>query len=475
MSGDDVIVLPAALFERLVTTVRSRLPRKSFGYLVSDVGPTKPTDFILFNSNVRNDRAWKGRFEAYGRYFVDHADAGFVASAEESWRLQKEIWARGMVEVGTFHSHRRHPANFSQIDYDMHVQRVDSLWHLIVSMRNPAQPQVRAFGIFDGRVRELDLRTTAGVPPGAAERTPVTAGVSREVAIARARQHLQLDRAGQPACHDARLLLGVIDRLLSTHDEDAIQQILVEGFLRDSERRYREHVEPQMHRIEGCSFTMGTDEAGTRHFCGESPPHVVTLSPLWMSRFAVTNELHAQLDRRRLDVPRRDRKKPVVEVTWFDATLLAIWMGCRLPTEAEWEFAAGAGSQGEWCCEREHQLSHYAWYSENSRGEIHPVGTRQPNTFGLFDLHGNVWEWCQDGYDQQWYRRSPMLDPVNLPLAAADDLVRRPDMVCRGGSMHALAEMCRTRFRFHEPPGFQAADLGFRLARAAGSPGMGHG
>ena len=88
------------------------------------------------------------------------------------------------------------------------------------------------------------------------------------------------------------------------------------------------------------------------------------------------------------------------------------------------------------------------------------MGTREPNSFGLFDLHGNVWEWCQDSYDQDYYFCSPVVDPLKI----ASPIV---DKVSRGGGMLALSEMCRTRYRFHEPPAFRAADLGFRLAKSA--------
>src|SRR5215467_13305689 len=156
------LVLPGALFDRLIATVRDRLPRKSFGYLVSDTGPLTPVDFVLFEANIRNHTAWRGQFESYGRYFVEHSDAGFVATPEESWRVQKQLWERGLTEVGTFHSHLRHPANLSRIDYDMHVQRFQDLWQLIVSMRNPKLPQVRAFGISAEGVREMHIRIDDG-------------------------------------------------------------------------------------------------------------------------------------------------------------------------------------------------------------------------------------------------------------------------------------------------------------------------
>jgi proteasome lid subunit RPN8/RPN11 len=154
--------MPESLHDRLLDTVRGRFPQKSFGYLVSDSSPSKPTDFLLFRDNIRNAGEWQSDFHAYGGYFVDHDDAGFVATPEESWRIQQEIWARGLCEVGVFHSHQRHPANFSKIDYDLHVARFDTLWHLILSLRNPDMPQLRAFDVSGDGVWERPILIAPG-------------------------------------------------------------------------------------------------------------------------------------------------------------------------------------------------------------------------------------------------------------------------------------------------------------------------
>jgi len=154
------VCLPDPMLRRLVGTVAARLPLKSFGFLVSD-GPTRrPVDFVLFEQNLRNGERWRGEFEAYGKYFVEHDDAGFVAEPAESLRLQRLLMATGMSEVAVFHSHRRHPGSFSRIDYEMHRSRFGGLWHLIISMRNPLIPQVRAFAPGPAGVDELEVRVT---------------------------------------------------------------------------------------------------------------------------------------------------------------------------------------------------------------------------------------------------------------------------------------------------------------------------
>jgi proteasome lid subunit RPN8/RPN11 len=160
MPAAPALVFPRTLYDRLVAVAVDRHPVKSFGYLVSRGPPRQPADFVLFEGNDRNDALWQPEFRRRGRYFVDHDDAGFVATPEESWRVQKSLMARGLFEVGVFHTHRRHPANFSSIDYEMHVSRFDSLWHLVISLRNVALPQVRAFEVSPQSVREMELRFT---------------------------------------------------------------------------------------------------------------------------------------------------------------------------------------------------------------------------------------------------------------------------------------------------------------------------
>jgi formylglycine-generating enzyme required for sulfatase activity len=279
-----------------------------------------------------------------------------------------------------------------------------------------------------------------------------------------ARAALELDANGYPRCSDSRVTLAAITDLRAAAGDDDARAILGSGFLARAEERYREQVEPLMVDIAGARFDMGTEPARQRHFCGEVPRHAVALSAYALASVPTTNALYALIDPRRADVARAERRRPAVEVSWFDAALFALWVGCRLPTEAEWEFGCGAGSEREWCCE-EPELARHAWYSETSVGRMHPVGKLAPNALGLHDMHGGVWEWCADDYDSSFYVRAPVQDP----LCAAQPLDgATPDKVCRGGSVHSLAEMCRTRYRLHEPPDYWAADLGFRLARGGG-------
>lgn len=152
---------------------------------------------------------------------------------------------------------------------------------------------------------------------------------------------------------------------------------------------------------------------------------------------------------------------PVVQVSWSDATAYANYYGKRLPTEAEWEKAARAGSTTKYCFGDDPSLlGDYAWYSTNSNRQTHPVGTKKPNAFGLYDMHGNVGEWCSDWDDANYYSSSP----TNNPKGPASGQLR----VLRGGSsldyINAAAG-CRSAIRGNGcNPTFKLDYVGFRCA-----------
>jgi formylglycine-generating enzyme required for sulfatase activity len=128
----------------------------------------------------------------------------------------------------------------------------------------------------------------------------------------------------------------------------------------------------------------------------------------------------------------------------------------RLPTEAQWEYACRAGTKTRFCSgDADAGLADYTWYDANSGKTTHPVGTKKPNAWGLFDCHGNVWEWCADWYGEDYYRKSLWDDPTG-PVTDAG-------RVLRGGSWRHSARACRSACRFINFPDYRYDYLGFRL------------
>lgn len=206
-------------------------------------------------------------------------------------------------------------------------------------------------------------------------------------------------------------------------------------------------------RICPGAFTMGSTENDPHASDNEMPAHRVQLSEFWIARTEVTN---AQYRRFRPDHQGED-ELPATNVSWTDAKAACESFGARLPTEAEWEYAARAVSPGAWSFDREERsLSKHAWYQENSGGKPHPVALKMINPWGLHDMHGNVWEWVAD-----WYGTYPAEEQSNPRGPATGEL-----RVLRGGSYYHSSGFLRYAYRYEEKPEFRSADIGFRCARS---------
>ena len=141
---------------------------------------------------------------------------------------------------------------------------------------------------------------------------------------------------------------------------------------------------------------------------------------------------------------------PMVNVTWLSADTYCSWIGGRLPTEAEWEYAARAGSVGV----RYGSLPEIAWYAASSGRSLKPVGEKTPNVFGLYDMLGNVLEWLNDWYSDSYYRSSPAQDPQG-PGSGMERSVR-------GGSFSNSPNVLRLSARDKNAPTKAYPNLGFR-------------
>jgi sulfatase modifying factor 1 len=194
--------------------------------------------------------------------------------------------------------------------------------------------------------------------------------------------------------------------------------------------------------------------------------HEVTLSAFKMSKYTITFDQYDQFCEATGREKPKDQgwgrgKMPVIHVNWFDAQACAEWMGCRLPTEAEWEYACRAGratpfNSGQELTENQgnyNGLFSYSLINEN-QGKTKEVGSYAPNAMGLYDMHGNVWEWCSDWYG--FYPKSAQLNPIGPNMGEC--------RVCRGGSWHSFAQSCRSAFRLNYiTPDKRKPNIGFRI------------
>ncbi|MDX2032716.1 MAG: formylglycine-generating enzyme family protein [Blastocatellia bacterium] len=211
-------------------------------------------------------------------------------------------------------------------------------------------------------------------------------------------------------------------------------------------------------------FTMGGDR-----YDREKPRHRVRVSPFAIGKHQVTQaQWKAVMGEENNPSRFKGDDLPVERVSWDDAHEFIRRLNkktgqrFRLPTEAEWEYAARGGSLTEFCFgDDEEQLAAYAWFGENSGLQTHPVGEKRPNPFGLFDVHGNVWEWCSDWFDRNYYGKLQKQVVVTDAQGPRTGSYR----VIRGGSWSAHAVDCRSAYRYDWSPGYRYDHVGFRLVR----------
>jgi formylglycine-generating enzyme required for sulfatase activity len=241
----------------------------------------------------------------------------------------------------------------------------------------------------------------------------------------------------------------------------------------------------EMVHVPGGEFMMGSN----RGHPDEAPAHKVRITGFLMDKFEVRQELLAKVQLPNPSHWQDSPRKPVERVRWRDAkqycnerSLLEGLKPCynektvdgdcddtasgyRLPTEAEWEYACRAGTDRHEEFGSPDKLRQYAWFAANADQKTHAVGQKKPNRWGLYDLCGNVSEWCEDVYRPTYYRESPAADPHGPPNPGRD--VRR---VIRGGSWRSSPDQCRATVREGERTGdsdacFSTDYCGFRCVR----------
>ena len=226
-------------------------------------------------------------------------------------------------------------------------------------------------------------------------------------------------------------------------------------------------VKLEMILIPAGEFPMGSPDSDNNAFEWEKPQHRVRITkPFYLGKYLVTQQEWEAVMRNNLSYF-KGPKNPVERVSWDDCRQFLEKLNAKatagggkfqLPTEAQWEYACRAGSKTKYFFgDDETRLGEYAWYSNNSGSKTYPVGEKKPNAWGLCDMHGNVWEWCQDLYDGAYYANSPTDDPTGPATG--------PIRVFRGGSWNYGAGDCRSAHRGGGTPGSRDGDLGFRVAR----------
>ena len=205
---------------------------------------------------------------------------------------------------------------------------------------------------------------------------------------------------------------------------------------------------------------MGATAEQKNKYKDEEPAHSVTLSSFYIGKYEVTQSLwEAVMGSNPSN--RKGDNLPVENVSWNDCQTFLRKLNAmtgknfRLPTEAEWEYAARGGNRSRgYQYSGSKKIDDVAWYNNNSGGETHPVGTKAPNELGIYDMSGNVWEWCQD-----WYGDYHGYSQTN-PTGQSSGSYR----VDRGGGLSFIARLCRVAFRNSGAPDLRDCDLGLRLA-----------
>ena len=237
----------------------------------------------------------------------------------------------------------------------------------------------------------------------------------------------------------------------------------------------------EMILVPAGTFKMGSNDGQD----DEKPLHDVRVDAFYLGKYEVTKrqfskflQANPQWRKDRIDskyhdgdylkgwsgdkCPADKADHPVARVSWFAAKAYCEWAGGRLPTEAEWEYACRAGSTTKYCFgDSNGQLGHYAWYRKNSGPGTRPVGQKKRNKWGIYDMHGNVWEWCSSKYQPYPYKADDGREDLNDPGSSR---------VLRGGSWNSTVSICRAACRGDCGPSACPGRKGLRFCVSARAP-----
>lgn len=222
---------------------------------------------------------------------------------------------------------------------------------------------------------------------------------------------------------------------------------------------------PTFIEVPGGAFEMGND-GGKKN---EIPAHEVTLKDFSISETEITVSQYRLFCNETLkNMPEAPswgwcEEHPMVNVNWFDATYYCIWLSeklnkkVRLPTEAQWEYTARAARNKNYVHSGGEKMELLGWCRIDAQDTTHPVKSKKPNRLGIYDMNGNVWEWCADWYSKEYYSQSHSLNPENT------DFGPQSYRVARGGSWDSDATTCTVYHRMAYKPISKYSDRGFRV------------
>ncbi len=257
--------------------------------------------------------------------------------------------------------------------------------------------------------------------------------------------------------------------------------ILLSTGTKAQEVQYQNYLGMDFIYVQPGTFLMGSPSSSQDARTNEIPQHKVTISkPFYMAKYEVTQaQWEAVMGINPYDLPRSNpfyripgMKERITHpnhpatISWEDAQKFVQKLNekehtakYRLPTEAEWEYVARAGTSSTYFFgEHSEELSEYAWYGEDfSIGGSHAIGMKKPNPWGFYDIYGNVWEWVQDYYSDDYYQHSPEFDPKGPDTGDGH--------VVRGGSWHVTASGWNSTIRKEYDTDYRGISIGFRLVR----------
>ncbi len=227
-----------------------------------------------------------------------------------------------------------------------------------------------------------------------------------------------------------------------------------------------------MVKVQGGSFLMGSPDSDIEAVNQEKPQHRVTLSDFYICKYEVTQELWTAVMGESSTVSTKWKESlgkgdtyPAYNISWNDCDTFIQRLNAmtnknfRLPTEAEWEYAARGGNQSKgYLYSGSDTIGNVAWYYPDHK--INIIMQKQPNELGLYDMSGNMAEWCSDWYDRQYYSNSQNSTNPQGPATGTE-------RVLRGGRWHDAAAQCRVAYRLSISPTVRADSFGFRLAMSA--------